>query len=160
MRHRLVVWTGISFMYVCRCMCPTPSLYFALKFLSRAKTWTWIWGLLNIVIHSFFFFGGGVQDRVSLCSPGCPGTHFVDQAGLKLRNTPTSASRVLGFKACTTTPGTILLLNVIMLTKSYLIFLPCISLICILLVYWYIDWYIILPDQAKNSELSVTRLFD
>jgi hypothetical protein len=25
------------------------------------------------------------QDRVSLCSPGCPGTHSVDQAGLELR---------------------------------------------------------------------------
>ena len=24
------------------------------------------------------------QDRVSLCSPGCPGTHSVDQAGLEL----------------------------------------------------------------------------
>jgi hypothetical protein len=42
------------------------------------------------------------QDRVSLCSPGCPGTHFVDQAGLKLRNLPASASQVLGLKACTT----------------------------------------------------------
>jgi hypothetical protein len=27
------------------------------------------------------------QDRVSLCSPGCPGTHSVDQAGLELRST-------------------------------------------------------------------------
>jgi hypothetical protein len=45
------------------------------------------------------------RDRVSLCSPGCPGTHFVDQAGLELRNLPASASRVLGLKACTTTPG-------------------------------------------------------
>jgi hypothetical protein len=44
-------------------------------------------------------------DRVSLCSPGCPGTHFVDQAGLKLRNPPASASQVLGLKACATTPG-------------------------------------------------------
>jgi hypothetical protein len=35
-------------------------------------------------------------DRVSLCSPGCPGTHSVDQAGLELRNLPASASRVLG----------------------------------------------------------------
>jgi hypothetical protein len=26
------------------------------------------------------------QDRVSLCSPDCPGTHSVDQAGLELRN--------------------------------------------------------------------------
>jgi hypothetical protein len=45
------------------------------------------------------------QDRVSLCSPGCPGTHCVDQAGLELRNpsASASASQVLGLKACTTT---------------------------------------------------------
>jgi hypothetical protein len=43
------------------------------------------------------------QDRVFLCSPGCPGTHSVDQAGLELRNPPTSASQVLGLKACATT---------------------------------------------------------
>jgi hypothetical protein len=50
-----------------------------------------------------FFF----QDRVSLYSPGCPGAHFVDQAGLELRNLPASASasQVLGLKACATTPG-------------------------------------------------------
>jgi hypothetical protein len=35
------------------------------------------------------------QDRVSLCSPSCPGTHSVDQAGLELRNLPASASQVL-----------------------------------------------------------------
>jgi hypothetical protein len=45
------------------------------------------------------------RDKVSLCSPGCPGTHSVDQAGLELKNPPASASRVLGLKACTTTPG-------------------------------------------------------
>jgi hypothetical protein len=43
------------------------------------------------------------RDRVSLYSPGCPGTHFVDQAGLKLINLPASASQVLGLKACATT---------------------------------------------------------
>jgi hypothetical protein len=43
------------------------------------------------------------RDRVSLCSSGCPGTHSVDQAGLELRNLPTSASQVLGLKACATT---------------------------------------------------------
>jgi hypothetical protein len=47
------------------------------------------------------------RDRVSLYSPGCPGTHFVDQAGLELRNSPASASRVLGLKACATRPGCI-----------------------------------------------------
>jgi hypothetical protein len=45
------------------------------------------------------------QDNVPLSSPGCPGTHFVDQAGFELRNPPASASRVLGLKACATTPG-------------------------------------------------------
>jgi hypothetical protein len=31
-------------------------------------------------------------------------THFVDQAGLELRNLPASASRVLGLKVCSTMP--------------------------------------------------------
>jgi hypothetical protein len=31
----------------------------------------------------------------------------VDQAGLKLRDPPASASRVLGLKVCNTTPGPI-----------------------------------------------------
>jgi hypothetical protein len=30
----------------------------------------------------FFFFFLVFRDRVSQCSPGCPGTHFVAQAGL------------------------------------------------------------------------------
>jgi hypothetical protein len=52
---------------------------------------------------SFFFFFLVFRDRVSLCSPGCPGTHSVDQAGLELRDPPASASQVLGLKACATT---------------------------------------------------------
>jgi hypothetical protein len=42
-------------------------------------------------------------DRVSLGSPGCPGTHSVDQADLKLKDLSASASQVLGLKACATT---------------------------------------------------------
>jgi hypothetical protein len=41
------------------------------------------------------------RDRVSLYSTGCPGTYFVDQAGLELRNPPASASQVLKLKVCT-----------------------------------------------------------
>jgi hypothetical protein len=41
--------------------------------------------------------------------PGCPGTHSVDQAGLKLRDLPASASQVLGLKACTTKPASFFL---------------------------------------------------
>ena len=52
-----------------------------------------------------FLFVLVFRDRVSLYSSDCPGTHFVDQAGLELRNLPASASQVLGLKVCTTTPG-------------------------------------------------------
>jgi hypothetical protein len=51
----------------------------------------------------FFFLFLVFPGRVSLYSPGCPGTHFVDQAGLELRNPSASASQVLGLKACVTT---------------------------------------------------------
>jgi hypothetical protein len=51
--------------------------------------------------HTLFFFF--FRDRIFLCSPGCPRTHSVDQAGLELRNPPASASQVLGLKACATT---------------------------------------------------------
>jgi hypothetical protein len=37
--------------------------------------------ILCLWVHFGFF-----QDRVSLCSPGCPETHSVDQVGLKLRD--------------------------------------------------------------------------
>jgi hypothetical protein len=60
----------------------------------------------------FFVFGFGwfflfvfvlFQEKLSLYSLGCPGTHFVDQAGPELRNLPASASRVLGLQVCVTT---------------------------------------------------------
>jgi hypothetical protein len=60
---------------------------------------------LTSQVETRFLFLSVFRDRVSLCSPGCPGTHFVGQAGLELRNPPASASRVLGLKACTTMPG-------------------------------------------------------
>ena len=60
---------------------------------------------LSIFTLFFFFFLLVFRDRVSLYSPGSPGTHFVDQAGLKLRNPPDSASRVLGLKACANIPS-------------------------------------------------------
>jgi hypothetical protein len=82
----------------------------------------WVFFGFGFGFFGFFFFGGGVvfvfgfwflvfRDRVSLCSPGCPGTHFVDQAGLELRNPPASGSRVLGLKVCATTPGLLTVLN-------------------------------------------------
>jgi hypothetical protein len=53
--------------------------------------------------HSFFVFVlFFFLDRVSLRSPGYPGAHSVDQAGLERRDPPASASQVLGLKPCAT----------------------------------------------------------
>jgi hypothetical protein len=66
----------------------------------------WFFVLFFVFLFFWFFLVFLVfRDRVSLYSPGCPGTHFVDQAGLELRDPPASASRVLGLKVCATTPS-------------------------------------------------------
>jgi hypothetical protein len=59
--------------------------------------------IIKVNILVWFGFGFSRQG-LSVYSPGCPGTHFVDQAGLELRNLPASASQVLGSKACANTP--------------------------------------------------------
>jgi hypothetical protein len=68
------------------------------KYLSQTLNTCNIFSLQNYEVKIYVL-------RVSLYSPGCPGTHFVDQAGLKLLNQPASVSRVLGLKVCTTTPS-------------------------------------------------------
>jgi hypothetical protein len=77
--------------------------------------WVWVTSLthfhsftckINDVLVRFLFVCLFVfRDRVSLYSSGCPGTHFVDQAGFELRNLPASASQVLGLKAYATMLG-------------------------------------------------------
>jgi hypothetical protein len=69
-------------------------VYVYISFLKRSEE-----GIKPLFFCLFVFLR-----QVSLCSPCCPGTHSVDQAGLRLRNSPASASQVLGLKACTTTP--------------------------------------------------------
>jgi hypothetical protein len=48
--------------------------------------------LVSIALPARFCLVLVFCNRVSLYSPGCPGTHSVDQAGLELRNPPASAS--------------------------------------------------------------------
>jgi hypothetical protein len=52
------------------------------------KHFTFRLGFFVCFFLFFFFFS---RDRISLYNPGCPGTHFVDQAGLDLRNPSDSA---------------------------------------------------------------------
>jgi hypothetical protein len=49
----------------------------------------------------------GFQDKVFLCSPGCPETHSVDQAGFELRDLPASPSQVLGLMGAPPSPPSI-----------------------------------------------------
>ena len=58
------------------------------------------WLFVCLFVFSFFF----LQDRVSLCSPGCPRTHSVDQAGLKLTEIPLSPPPECGDERCAPPP--------------------------------------------------------
>jgi hypothetical protein len=68
----------------------------------------------NCVVFFFSHFGflrqvfSVVLFFCFLYSPGHPGTHSVDKAGLEFRNPPASASLVLGLKAAPPLPGTVL----------------------------------------------------
>jgi hypothetical protein len=55
------------------------------------------------LIYLFYFLASRHRVSLYLCSPGCPGTHSVDEAGLELRDPPASASQVLRLKVCATT---------------------------------------------------------
>jgi hypothetical protein len=50
----------------------------------------WLFSWVFLFCVGFLFF----QDRVLLCGSGCPGTCSVDQAGLELRDSPVSDSRI------------------------------------------------------------------
>jgi hypothetical protein len=72
--------------------------YFLFYFILFYFIYLFIYLFIFVCLFVCFFETG------FLCSSGCPGTHFVDQDGLQLRNLPGSASQVLGLKACTTMP--------------------------------------------------------
>jgi hypothetical protein len=79
--------------------------YSNLPSIQEAQIWKRDVGITQAFFFCFVFFCFVFRDRVSLYSPGCPRTHSVDRAGLKLRNLPASAPQVLGLKACATTLG-------------------------------------------------------
>jgi hypothetical protein len=108
----------------------------------------WFWFVLIL----------GFQDRVSLCSPGCPGTHSVDQAGLELRNPPASASRVLELKACATTPGQRFCFNLLLLVFFFSLF--CwFSLGVLFIVHVFLRWELVsFCHKVSRDKPCLTRL--
>ena len=98
---------------------------------------------MKYILFVWVCLGFVFQDRISLCnSPGCPGSHFVDQAGLKLRDLPglqseiqdqaglklrdlpASASQALGLKVCAITARHFLLFFQPELAKSLTVQAP------------------------------------
>jgi hypothetical protein len=79
--------------------------YSAFMFLFFKDLFIYLFNVYGYTVLNFLFFCFVFvfSDKVFLCSPGCPGTHSVDQAGFELRNPPASASQMLGLKACATT---------------------------------------------------------
>ena len=75
---------------------PASAGFFLVLFWLGGGVVLFCFGLVCFGLVWFLVF----RDRVSLCSPGCPGTHSVDKANLEIRNPPASASQVLGIKAC------------------------------------------------------------
>jgi hypothetical protein len=83
---------------------PLPS-YNRYSLLKQKLSPAYFFVLFCFVLFCFVLFVLFFQDRVSLYSPGCPGTHSVYQASLELRNLSASASQVLELKVYTTMPG-------------------------------------------------------
>jgi hypothetical protein len=100
-------------------------------------------------IRMRFFFGFSRQGF-----SGCPGTHFVDQAGLELRNPPASASRVLGLKVCATTPGQ----NEILKVEVYTYHKICYASIYIAYgLLWYLPHYFpIFQEKLLGSNYGIS----
>jgi hypothetical protein len=59
---------------------------------------TTMYSIRHFCLFVFVFFETGFL---------CVAMAVLDQAGLELKNSPASASQVLGLKACATTPGNI-----------------------------------------------------
>ena len=88
------------------------------------------------------------RDRVSLSSSGCPGTHSVEQAGLKLRDPPASASMTHGTNAVAT-----ILASTLVFGQIFSLNLPCIG--CAKLVATELQgcWGLNLPFATMTDEL-------
>jgi hypothetical protein len=109
----------------------------------------------------FFIFV--FQDRVSLHSPGSSGTHSVDQVGLKLRNPPASASRVLGLKAGTPLPSWNNLRNIGINYSSkvwpyVMAFIVCLFGLGNILLTFYFEFHIMYPTYTHLHILCIHPL--
>jgi hypothetical protein len=128
---------------------------------------TWVSGFLSHIPFFFFcfcffcFFCLFFPDKVSLCSPGCPGIHSVEQAGLELRDPPASASQVLGLKAWATTarlPYSKKVLTSLISLGSSLPFQLCLSLSLSLVLFIYFMYVSTLSSCTPVCEKRVSEL--
>jgi hypothetical protein len=76
------------------------------------------------------------QDRVSLCSSGCPGTHSIDQAGLELRNPPASGD-----------------LRLLKPHNFFAFFLSLILFVCLFLLFYLFTFQMLFPFPVPLHKL-------
>jgi hypothetical protein len=129
-------------------------------------------GLVFVCLFVFLFvLFCFVWDRVSLCSPGCPGTSSVDQSGLELRNLTAFASQMLGLKMCTNTAQLLKCFyckkkstEVLRFSQECLRFFACLLLksrVC-LTSYWsmhiqVMKWFLPLTSRLQHKLLMQSR---
>jgi hypothetical protein len=104
----LVPFLGLFLLFVCFVLLQCVSLCSILFCYYLLDIWVFFVFVFLFFVFCFLFFVFFFcffQDRVSLCSLGCPGTHSVHQAGLELRDLPASASQVLELKVWATMSG-------------------------------------------------------
>ena len=85
------------------CLCLARDL--SCSYLYQRNAQAFLWAPMLVRPHCSYHSKDSCFETVSLCSPGWPGTHYVNQAGLKLTDLPASTSQVLGVKAKATTSG-------------------------------------------------------
>jgi hypothetical protein len=113
-------------------------------------------------LHSAFFSpcGGVFLDRVSLYNSGCPGTHCVDQAGLKLRIPPASTSQVLGLKEYATTGWLLFAFFKKQLTAKYKMMLDLFSLATGYLILYFTKLYRIKYSLSGSELINVVAILN
>jgi hypothetical protein len=83
----------------------TPLFFNKWKYKHWLCPWHFILFYFILFYFILFYFILVFRDRFSLCSPGSPGTHSVDQTGFELKDPPLSVFQVLGLNTWAITPS-------------------------------------------------------
>lgn len=93
-------WDRLWFDSECGLSCLSFKLFSKLSSILFLQKVIYVHRCIFYALYTNMTYMTGTYNRVSVYRIGCPGTRYVDQAGLKLRDPSASAFWVLGLKAC------------------------------------------------------------